>query len=176
MPRRPDPIEPKETPHRQLPHSLSRVFRIVRNRKGEANAADFCDALRQAYAKDPCGWHTVRELPQGAKVLQTTEQGGPGPLMFNQIKAYALTEEVPSGVLLMVSHLISKFEHEADNGQPRVRGNQDEAFRAAAGMQAMLDCFAAMFPIDQVRDDEVHSLLNAYHEGVDAYDRGPRRV
>lgn len=177
MPRESKPIEPTQG-LRELPHSLARVLKAVRTTSHEPShrtTAAFCDALRTAYNKNPLGNHAVQELPSEQKILQTTEGGkGGGALMFYHLWAYAQYERVPTGVFQIISHLISKFEHEADHGKRQIDGTYEDALRSVAGLYALLKRFQVMFPVDQVTDDHVRELLDAYHRGASDFDAASR--
>jgi hypothetical protein len=136
----------------------------------------FCAALRVAYAKHPLGnKEGPRPLPGREKLLQTTEgKKGGGPAHLHHIWAYALYERVPTGVFQIISHLISKFEHEADHGRREIDGTHDDAFRTVAGLYALLNHFVAVFPLDadeMVTDQHVRELLDAFHRGASEFDR-----
>ena len=173
MPRGSKPIEPTDG-LRELPHSLARVLKAVRTTAHDPShraTAAFCDALRAAYNKNPLGNHAVQELPSEQKILQTTESGkSGGALMFYHLWAYAQYERVPTGVFQLISHLISKFEHKADQGRRQIDGTHEDAFRAVAGLYSLLNHFQTAFPVEQVTEDHVRELLDAYHRGAAAFD------
>lgn len=167
---RPRQARPKDKEiGKRFPNSLSATLRGVRLLSKAENSKAFAKEFKPAFDEVFTLYPGSGKSPRGLKgIIERTEAGVPD-LPYYLMRAYAQHLEIPTGLLLLFSHVVGDVVHGANAGETRDFIDQNiDALRVLRGLLSTDDLLEKIVPdaspaqLEEGKYNIATTVLDAY--------------